>query len=444
MSRLVVIGADPGGMAAISAAREHTPDLEVVAIERGRHTSYSACGIPYLVGGEVDDVAQLVARSPAAHRANDIDVRLRHEAIALDLDRRRAEVRDLDGSRTYELDFDHLLLGTGGRPSRPDLPGIDLPFIRGVQTLDDAEELVAQVEAIDCRHVVVVGGGYIGLEIAEAFLHRQAGVVLVEQAAQVMSSLDPEMGALITAAMQRHGVDVHLDTAVTGFEPGKVLTADGAFDADIVVLGIGVTPNSELAEAAGIELGVRRSIRVDRRQRTSAEGVWAAGDCCESRHLVSGQPVHVPLGTVANRQSRVAGTNIGGGYATFPGVLGTAISKICDTEVARTGLTSLEAARASFVYDVTTIESTTRARYYPGSDLMTTRFVVEHGSGRLLGAQIVGGAGAAKRIDTCATAITAGMTVHQIAQLDLSYAPPFSGVWDPILVTARAALKSVR
>jgi NADPH-dependent 2,4-dienoyl-CoA reductase/sulfur reductase-like enzyme len=439
-----VIGADPGGMAAISAARQHTPDLEVVAIERGRHTSYSACGIPYLVGGEVDDIDELVARSPSTHRSNDIDVRLRQEAIGLDLDRRRVEIRDLDDERTYELDFDHLLLGTGGRPIRPDLPGIDLPFVRGVQTLDDAEELVGRAEASECRHVVVVGGGYIGLEMAEAFLHRGARVVLVEQAAQVMSSLDPEMGALVTAALDRHGVEVHLGTAVTGFEPGKVITVDGGFDADIVVLGIGVAPNSELAAASGIELGVRRAIRVDRRQQTTAEGVWAAGDCCESRHLVSGLPVHVPLGTVANRQSRVAGTNIGGGYATFPGVLGTAISKICDTEVARTGLTSVEAARAGFVYDVTTVESTTRARYYPGADLMTTRFVVERATGRLLGAQIVGGAGAAKRIDACAVALTAGMTVEQIAQLDLSYAPPFSGVWDPILVAARAALRAGR
>ena len=428
----------------ISAARQHTPDLEVVAVERGRHTSYSACGIPYLVGGEIDDIDDLVARSPAAHRANDIDVRLRQEAVGLDVDRRRSQVRDLDGGVTYELDFDHLLLGTGGRPVRPDLPGIDLPFVRGVQTLDDAEELVGHVEASDCRHVVVVGGGYIGLEVAEAFLHRGARVVLVERSAQVMASLDPEMGALVTGALDRHGVDVHLETSVVGFEPGKVVTGDGGFDADIVVLGIGVVPNSELAGAAGIQLGVRRAVRVDRRQQTSAEGVWAAGDCCESRHLVSGLPVHVPLGTVANRQSRVAGTNIGGGYATFPGVLGSAIAKICDTEVARTGLTSAEAAEAGFVYDVTTVESTTRAGYYPGAELMTTRFVVERGTGRLLGAQIVGGAGSAKRIDACAVAITAGMTVEQIAQLDLSYAPPFSGVWDPILVAARAAIKSVR
>jgi NADPH-dependent 2,4-dienoyl-CoA reductase/sulfur reductase-like enzyme len=444
VTRLVVIGADPGGMAAVSAARLRSPDLEVVALERGRRTSYSACGIPYLVGGELDDIDQLVARSPSGHRANDIDVRLRHEAVALDLDARHVEVRDLDGERTYDLGFDRLLLGTGGRPVRPPLPGIDLPFVRGVQTLDDAEDLLGRATESECRHVVVVGGGYIGLEMAEAFLHRGARVVLVEQGAQVMATLDPEMGALVTAALRRHGVEVHLDTAVTGFEPGKVMTVAGAFDADIVVLGLGVAPNSELAAAAGIELGVRQAIRVDRRQATSADGVWAAGDCCESRHLVSGQPVHVALGTVANKQSRVAGANIGGGYATFPGVLGTAISKICDTEVARTGLSSVEAGRAGFVYDVSTVESTTRARYYPGADAMTTRFIVERGTGRLLGAQIVGGAGAAKRIDTCAVAITAEMTVEQIVQLDLAYAPPFSGVWDPVLLAAREAIRAAR
>jgi len=364
--------------------------------------------------------------------------------VALDLAARTVEVRDIDGERTYALDFDRLLLAMGGRPIRPTLPGIDLPFVRGVQTLGDAEELLGLAEASECRNVVVVGGGYIGLEMAEAFVRRGARVVLVEQSAQVMASLDPEMAALVTAALQRHGVEVHLETAVTGFEAGKVMTAVGAFDADIVVLGIGVAPNSGLAAAAGIELGVRGAVRVDRRQQTSAEGVWAAGDCCESRHLVSGGPVYVALGTVANKQSRVAGTNIGGGYATFPGVLGTAISKICDTEVARTGLSSVEAARAGFVFDVSTVQSTTRASYYPGAEPMTTRFVVERNTGRLLGAQIVGGAGAAKRIDTCAVAITAGMTVEQIVQLDLAYAPPFSSVWDPVLQAAREAIRAAR
>jgi NADPH-dependent 2,4-dienoyl-CoA reductase/sulfur reductase-like enzyme len=442
--RLVIIGADPGGMAAVSAARAEEPDLQVVALERGRRTSYSACGIPYLVGGEVEDVHRLVARSPDQHRANGIDVRLGHEAVAIDLAARQVEVRDLDGARTYRLDFDHLLVATGGTPMRPELPGIDLEFVRGVQTLGDAEELVDLADAIQCRRVVVVGGGYIGLEMAEAFLHRGASVALVERSSHVMSTLDPDMAVLVQDALRRHGVDLHMDTAVEAFEPGVVVTADGTFDADLVVLGIGVAPNSGLAAAAGLDLGARKAIRVDRRQRTSAEGVWSAGDCCESRHLVSGQHVHVALGTVANKQSRVAGTNIGGGYATFPGVLGTAISKICDTEVARTGLSTAEAAQAGFAATMSTIEATTKAGYYPGAEPMTVRFVVEDRTGRLLGAQIVGGAGSAKRIDTCAVAITAGMTVDQIAQLDLAYAPPFSGVWDPVLVAARGAITARR
>jgi NADPH-dependent 2,4-dienoyl-CoA reductase/sulfur reductase-like enzyme len=441
VERFVVIGGDAGGMAAISAARAVNPDLEVIALERGRHTSYSACGIPYHVGGEVPELSQLITRSPAEHRANGIDVRLGNEAIGIDSAAREVSVRHDDG--VYTLAFDHLLLGTGGVPIRPPLPGIDLPSVRGVQTLDDGEDLVAYAEATQCRRIVVVGGGYIGLEMAEAFTRRGASVTLVERSPQVMATLDPELGALVEEALRRHGIDVRLSTEVTAFEPGKVITADGAIGADLVVLGIGVNPNSSLAADAGLELGVKGSIRVDRRQRTSAEHIWAAGDCSESRHLVSGHHVHVALGTVANKQARVAGTNIGGGYATFPGVVGTAISKICSTEVSRTGLSSAEAARAGFVAAATTIDSTTRAGYYPGAEPMTVRFIVERGTGRLLGAQIVGGSGAAMRINACAVAITAGMAVDEIAQLDLAYAPPFSSVWDPLLMAARTAIKTV-
>jgi NADPH-dependent 2,4-dienoyl-CoA reductase/sulfur reductase-like enzyme len=227
---------------------------------------------------------------------------------------------------------------------------------------------------------------------------------------------------------------------VTGFEPGRVLTSDGPLPADLVVLGIGVGPNSTLAEEAGLSLGVKGSIRVDERQETSSSGVWAAGDCCETRHLVSGEHVYVPLGTYANRQSRVAGINIGGGRAVFPGVLGTAISRICDTEVSRTGLGMGEAERAGLDAVASSIEATTTAGYYPGASPLTVKLIVERGSGRLLGAQIVGGAGAGKRIDTCAAAITAGFTVQQVLDLDLAYAPPFSSVWEPVAVAARAAM----
>jgi len=254
-----------------------------------------------------------------------------------------------------------------------------------------------------------------------------------------MRTLDPDMSELVETALERHSIELRTGVRVTAFEPGTVHTTEGALPADLVVLGLGVRPNSELAEAAGLELGARHSIRVDRRQRASVDGVWAAGDCAESFHLVSQRPVHVALGNVANRQGRVAGINIGGGYATFPGVVGTAITKVCSTEVARTGLTEREAARDGFQAVAATIESTTRAGYFPGAQPMTVKLVVEPGTGRLLGGQIVGGDGAAKRIDALAVAITAGMTAEELIVADLSYAPPFSPVWDPLATAARAA-----
>jgi NADPH-dependent 2,4-dienoyl-CoA reductase/sulfur reductase-like enzyme len=438
--RLVVIGADPGGMTALSQVRRLRPDTEIVVLEKGHYTAYSSCGIPYVVGGDVKSVGELVARAPEKFRADGIDVRLRHEVTAIDVDRRAVTVRDLDGARDVRVEFDQLLIGTGGRPIRPKLPGIDNPNVHGVQTLDDADHLLGHATE-GCRRIVVVGGGYIGLEMAEAFVKRGADVVLVEGSEQVMRTLDPEMADLVADALRRTGVDLRLGNHVEAFTDGGVVVGGDEIPADLVVLGIGVAPNSELARDAGITLGARDSIHVDRRQHTSAEGVWAAGDCCESFHLVSRQPVHIALGTIANKQSRVAGINIGGGHASFPGVLGTAISKICGTEVARTGLNVAEAIAAGFDHAAVTITSTTKAGYYPGAEKMDVRFVVERGSGRLLGAQIVGGAGAAKRIDVCAVALTAAMTVSEMVNLDLAYAPPFAGVWDPVLVAARAAVK---
>jgi NADPH-dependent 2,4-dienoyl-CoA reductase/sulfur reductase-like enzyme len=438
--RLVVIGGDAGGMAAASEARRRRPDLDIVALEKGDWTSYSACGIPYLVGGEIRSLNDLVARTPQEFRDGlRIDVRLRHEAMAVDLDRREVEVRDHDHGRTVRLGFDQLLFGTGARPKRPDLPGIDQDCVVGVQTLNDAAVLLAQAERVHAREVVVVGGGYIGLEIAEAFVQRGANVTVVTRSPEVMNTLDPDMGAHVTAAMRKHGIDVRCGTATTGFEPGTVHTDNGDIPADLVVLGLGVEPNSELAADAGVALGAGNAIAVNRRQQTNAEGVWAAGDCCESYHLVTTRKVYVALGTVANKQSRVAGTNIGGGYATFPGVVGTAITKICDTEIARSGLTEKEAARDGFGYDAVTIESTTTAGYLPSAEPITVKMLAERRSGKLLGAQIVGGDGSAKRIDVVATALHAGMTVEEMTHLDLAYAPPFSSVWDPILIAARKA-----
>jgi NADPH-dependent 2,4-dienoyl-CoA reductase/sulfur reductase-like enzyme len=444
--RLVVVGGDAGGMAAASQARRRDPSLEIVALEKGSWTSYSACGIPYLVSGAVEGgVERLVARAPQKFRDDlRIDVRLRHEVTALDLDGGRVEVRNHEHGRTFWMGFDHLQLGMGARPLRPDLPGIDLPFVHGVQTLDDASHLLGHARATDCKRVVVVGGGYIGLEMAEAFCARGATVTLVEGAPNVMRTLDPDMAHRVEDSIRGFGVDLRTGVPVQGFEPGVVQTGDGPIDADLVVLGMGVVPNSELAAEAGIATGARGAIRVTPRQRTvSHESVWAAGDCCESYHLVSRRHLHVALGTVANRQARVAGINIGGGYATFPGVVGTAVTKICSTEVARTGLTEAECREAGIGFVTRTITGTTRASYFPGTKPIAVKMLAEPGAGRILGAQIVGQEGAAKRIDIVAVALQAGMTAQDLVDADLGYAPPFSPLWDPVAVAARELLKEL-
>jgi len=431
-------------MSAASGARRRRPDLEIVALERTDRTSYAACGIPYHVGGLVPDLEDLVARTPQEFRERQrIDVRTRHEVLAIDPERGRVQVRDIERSRTFELGYDQVLVATGARPLRPPLPGIDLPQVHGVQTLADAERLFARITSGEVRRVVVVGGGYIGLEMAEAFLLRGASVTVLDIAPQVMRTLDADMAELVAEAMRRDGIDVRTGVGVEGFEAGVVHTADGPLPADLIVLGLGVVPNSELARDAGIELGSRGAIRVDRRQRTGTDGVWAAGDCAESYHLVAQRFLHVALGTVANKQGRVAGVNLGGGYATFAGVVGTAITKVCDTEIARTGLTELESAEAGFDHVAVTVTTPALAHYYPGADPMTVKMVAERETGRLLGAQIVGGRAAGKRIDIVATALHAGMTVHEVLDLDLAYAPPFSGVWDPVALAARRAASAV-
>ena len=446
--RLVVIGGDAAGMSAASQARRlrGVDDLEIVAFERGPRTSYAACGIPYRIAGLVDEVDDLIARTPEEFRDNQqIDVRTRHEVVAIDLAARTVEVLDVDGDRTFTEGFDQLLVATGARPIRPPLPGIDLPMVHAVHVVDDGEALLARARAAtsgsDGLRAVVVGGGFIGLEVAEAFVAQGVSTVMVEAADQVMGTLDADMGVLVAHAVRARGVDLRLGCAVEGFEPGRVLTTDGPIDADLVVLGIGLQPNAELA-AAGLELGVRGAIVVDDHQRTAVDGVYAAGDCVASRHLVSGGHVYVALGTVANRQGRVAGLNIGGVDAAFPGVLGSAVTRFEPAEIGQTGLSEAGAIAAGFDAVAARIESSTRAHYYPGSEAITVKLVAERVTGRLLGGQIVGGVGSAKRIDVIATAVTAGMSAGDLAATDLSYAPPFSPVWDPVLIAARHAARA--
>jgi NADPH-dependent 2,4-dienoyl-CoA reductase/sulfur reductase-like enzyme len=438
--RLLVIGGDPAGMSAAVQARRRSPSMEIVVLEKGRWTSYSACGIPYLVAGDVHGVEDLVARRPEEFRAMRIDVRMEHEATAIDLAARKVEVHNLAHGRTFPLGFDLLHVATGARPRRPSLPGLDLPHVHGVQTLGDATSLLEDTRRRRPKRVVVVGSGYIGLELSEAFARRGATVTVIEAADGVMGTLDPDMGEEVATAMRAAGIAVRTSEPMLGITSSAVQTPVGDIPADLVILGLGVEPDSSLAADAGLETGIAGAVSVDRRQRTSAEGVWAAGDCCQSTHLVSGRPVHEALGTVANKQGRIAGINIAGGYATFPGVAGTAVTRICRLEIGRTGLSEREAAAAGFEFVTARIDATTSARYMPEASAMTVKLLAERGAGRILGAQIAGGLGAAKRVDVIATALTARMTAEDLIGLDLGYAPPFSSVWDPVQAAARLAL----
>ncbi|HET9382198.1 MAG TPA: FAD-dependent oxidoreductase [Streptomyces sp.] len=451
--RLVVIGADAAGMSAASQARRlrGPGELEIVAFERGGFTSFSACGIPYWVGGQVSGRDRLVARTPREHRERDIDLRMRTEVTEIDVAGGRVRARDGESGAESWTSYDKLVIATGARPVRPDLPGVDAPGVHGVQTLDDGQALLDTLTRARGRRAVVVGAGYIGVEMAEALIRRGYEVTVLNRGERPMATLDADMGRLVHEAMEGLGITLVNDAEVTGVctDAGgracAVTTRDAEYPADVVVLGIGVRPETGLAAAAGLPLGGHGGLLTDRAMRVRGhENVWAGGDCVEVLDLVSGQYRHIPLGTHANKHGQVIGTNAGGGYATFPGVVGTAVSKVCDLEIGRTGLREKDARRVGLRFEAVTVESTSRAGYYPDASPMTVKMLAEHRTGRLLGVQIVGREGAAKRVDVAAVALTAQMTVEHMTALDLGYAPPFSPVWDPVLVAARKAARKVQ
>ena len=442
--KLVVIGGDAAGMSAASKVRREHPDRSIVVFERGRFTSYAACGMPYLVAGMVEAPEKLIARSPETFREKQrIDVRTRHEVVEIDPARKRVRVRNLDEALEFWEDWDDLLIATGASPIEPDVPNASADGIFSLSTLQSGLDVFEDVQRHPPRSAVVVGGGYVGIEMAEALRERGVPVSLIDMAPQVMNTLDPDMAGDIATFMQEAGVRLFLGERLNRFEVDAsnrvraVVTDQRAVEADFVILGLGIRPNSTLAREAGIELGPSGAIRVDRQLRTSAPDIWAAGDCAESFHRVKEEPTFIALGTVANKHGLVAGTNLSGGSLEFPGVLGTAITRFQDLEIARTGLSENEAKALGIDYRSRTIEAMTRSHYFPGAAKLKVKLLVEATTGRLLGGQIVGRSGAGKRIDTIATAITARMTAEQLVYLDLAYAPPFSPVWDPVQTAAR-------
>jgi NADPH-dependent 2,4-dienoyl-CoA reductase/sulfur reductase-like enzyme len=340
------------------------------------------------------------------------------------------------------------VVATGSLAIRPPVPGIDAPGVYGIKTLDDAKRIIHVLDAERPEKAVIVGGGYIGIEMAEAMLNRGCEVSLIDMLPQVMGTLDADMAEPVAGALREAGVSLYLSERLESFEVSggrlKAIRTDRrALPADIAILGLGVRPNAGLAGEAGIPLGFKDSIKVDDRLETAVKGIWAAGDCAEVFHLVTKKPFWVAMGTVSNKTGRVAGINIGGGGARFPGILGTAVTKFKDIEMARTGLQQRELDDLGIDYVSSAIDARARASYYPGSGPIRVKLCAERGSGRLLGGQIVGAQGSAKRIDIIATALHAGMAVEAIIDLDLGYAPPFSSAWDPVHIAARQTAKQV-
>jgi len=443
-NKLVVIGGDAAGMSAASKVRRIQKEREIIVFERGRHTSFAACGMPYYIAGQIDHPDRLIARKPEVFRnKQNIDVRTRHEVTRIDTGGKRIRVNNLETGEEFWESYGELLIATGASPMKPDLPGMDADGVFGLSILQTGIDVYNDIGEHKPKKAVIIGGGYIGIEMAEALLARGMDVSLVDMAPQVMATMDPDMASHITDFMLKEGVKVYLEETLERLEKNEngrvsaVVTDKQTLPADLVITGIGVRPNSGLAREAGLETGANDAIRVDKKMRTSVPGIWAAGDCAESYHLISEKPVFIALGTVANKHGLVAGTNISGGDKEFPGVVGTAITKFNNLEIARSGLSEKEAERLGIHFKSATIEARTRSGYYPGSAEIRVKLMVEEATRRLIGGQIVGMQGSGKRIDTIATALTAGMTASQIMDLDLSYAPPFSPVWDPVQIAAR-------
>ncbi|MFO7659251.1 MAG: FAD-dependent oxidoreductase [Bacteroidales bacterium] len=442
--KLIIIGGDAAGMTAASKVRREQPEREIVVFERGNHTSYAACGMPYYIGGQVESEEDLIARKPEVFRQKqNIDLRIRHEVIEIDQKNKRVKVKNIGEEKDFWEPWDDLLIATGASPIVPKMENIDASGVFALSTLQSGIDVFNFIKEKKPAKAVVVGGGYIGIEMAEAFLDRSIDVILIDMAPQLMTTLDKDMADQIHEYMTEQQVKVFLKEKLVKFEKNidgsvkSVITDKQVIPANIVILGMGVKPNAELAARAGIKLGAKDAIRVNKRLETSVPNIWAAGDCAESFHLVTQKQVHIALGTVASKHGLVAGINISGGNAEFPGVVGTAITKFKAMEISRTGLSEKEAKELSVDYLTETITSVSPAGYYPGSEKISVKLIVNKQTQRILGGQIVGFKGSAKRIDTIVTAITAGLTAQQLIDLDLAYAPPFSTAWDPVQIAAR-------
>jgi len=445
--RFVIIGGDAAGMSAASRAKRNAPDLEVIVLEATTDVSYSACGMPYNIAQSERDMNDLVVRHAKVFKEKQgIDLRLGHTVEKIDRGR-KAVMGSASEWGTFEIEYDRLLIATGARPLIPDIPGNDLPGVKALKSLEDGRRIKDYLAANDVKQALIVGMGYIGLEMAEAFHARGVCTDMIEMRPRLLPYLPEEMAALVRKELEDKGIGVHLGAGIKAVESrdGRLAAQcdQAEFTVDMVLMAAGITPNSEIAAGAGLDLGPGKAVAVDRFLRTSDPDIYAAGDCADAFHVLTGSRVWIPLALRANRAGWAVADNITGSPAELPGIMGTAVFKVLDLEVARTGLSVEEARQAGFDPVENLIQSRSRAHSHPGNTTISVNLVSDQKSRKLLGGAMVGKEGAAHRINSLAVALHAGMTVDDFFQCDMAYAPPFSPVWDPLLTAANQMLKKL-
>lgn len=436
--KVVIIGGVAGGATAAARIRRLDEHAEIIMFERSGFVSYANCGLPYYIGGVIKDQEELTLQTPEMFKKRfRIDVRVKHEVTAIHPEKKTVTVHRLDDNTVFEESYDKLLLAPGAKPVRPSLPGMDIPNLFTLRTVEDTLRIHQFVEKEKPKSVVIAGGGYIGVEAAENLRDLGISVTIVQRPNQLLNPLDYDMASFVHAKMRQKGVRLMLGHSVEGFSQAdghiQVILKDAEpLQADMVLLAIGVQPDTELAKNAGIKLGIKGSILVNNHMETSVPDIYAAGDAVEVKHYITGEKALISLAGPANKQGRIAADNICGGDSAYLGSQGSSVIKVFDMTVAVTGLNEQAAKAAGLDYDKVFLSPSSHASYYPGSQVMTMKVVFEKKTYKLLGAQIVGYEGVDKRIDVLATAMHAGLTAIELKNLDLSYAPPYSSAKDPV------------
>lgn len=436
--KVVIVGGVAGGATAAARLRRLDETAEIVVFERSGFVSYANCGLPYYIGGVIEDQEELTLQTPESfYERFRVQMKVHHEVTAIDRSAKTVTVRNLATGEVFQESYDKLLLAPGARPTQPALPGVGLDRLFTLRTVEDTLRIRRFVDTQHPKSVVLAGGGFIGLELAENLRERGLDVTIVQRPKQLMTPFDADMAALIHREVRAHGVRLALGHTVEGFAESEggvqvLLKDEQPLQADMVILAIGVTPDSRLAAEAGLELGLKGSILVNDRMQTSDPDIYAVGDAVQVNHFVTGQPALIALAGPANKQGRIAADNMAGGDSRYKGSQGSSVLKIFDLTAAATGLNEAAARRAGLDVEAVVLSPMNHAGYYPGGRVMTMKVLFERNTGKLLGAQIVGSDGVDKRIDVLATAIRAGMTAADLTELDLAYAPPYSSAKDPV------------